>query len=102
MSEAIQQPINSTPRWAYVFAGACVLLLIGGFVGAMCGFVGAGMCVAFSRNHLISIPRRIYACILTVGFAWVVYFVLASRTLSAMNLGGPLGMFALNYRNDFK
>jgi hypothetical protein len=75
-----------TPKWAYVFAGACIILgILGGFIGALVGFGGAAMCVGFSRNQTLSVPRRIYACILTVGFSWMVAIAVASQLLSAMN-----------------
>jgi hypothetical protein len=76
-TEVVREVNPRTPKWAYVFAGVCCLVgLLGGFIGGLCGFGGAGMCIAFSRNQALSAPRRIYACILTAGFSWVVYFAL--------------------------
>ena len=57
----------------------------GGRGGGGGGFGGAAMCVGFSRNQTLSVPRRIYACILTVGFSWMVAIAVASQLLSAMN-----------------
>jgi tetrahydromethanopterin S-methyltransferase subunit D len=76
----------STPKWAYAFAGVCIVVgILGGFIGGICGFGGAAICVGFSRNQAISVPRRIYACILTVGFTWVVYFAVASQFFAAIS-----------------
>jgi hypothetical protein len=85
-AEAVHPEGVRTPKWAYIFAGACLLVaILGGFIGALCGLTGSGMCIAFSRNRAFSVQRRIYACILTVGFSWMAYFAWASQVLSALN-----------------
>jgi hypothetical protein len=71
------------PMWAYLLAGICSLLgFTGGFIGAMCGFASAAACVRISRNPALSVPRRLYRCILLAGLSWVAYFALASSFAS--------------------
>jgi uncharacterized membrane protein YczE len=79
-----------TAKWAYVFAaitfagvfiGSALGQEFAGYggrffpgymVGAIAGPIGliaAGTCVGVSRNMALSVPRRIYACILIAGFS---------------------------------
>lgn len=84
------QEMKRAPKWAYTFAtisfvgvfigsllglhfaGYSGRFLPGAIVGAIVGPVGAVVavsCITVSRNTAISVPRRIYGCVLTVGFS---------------------------------
>ena len=96
-----------TPKWAYVLAGlCCVGCMLGGLlglnfagfsgrfsagaiVGAICGpcsVFPASACVLISRNLAVSVPRRIYGCILIAGFSCLLAIGITYKFSSAFTV----------------
>jgi len=72
-----------TPKWAYVFVIISFLVVIvGGFIGALCGLACASSCLCLSRRRDVSLPRRIYGCSIAASMAWILYFVIVGIILS--------------------
>ena len=66
-----------TPAWVMVFALACfALIFLGGVIGAVCGIIGAMVCIGIAKKQLTTFVKVLMCLIVTIT-TWALYFLIA-------------------------
>lgn len=64
------------PAWAWVFAGACIIIPLitrGGAIPGAIGACGGGACLGVAKDTSKSLAGRVAVCVLVVVLSWVVF-----------------------------
>jgi hypothetical protein len=67
-------PLLGVPKWAWIFAAACIAIPIyslGGAIPAMIGFSGFAICIKVSVSMRLSGIAKVGLCVLATGIAWL-------------------------------
>jgi hypothetical protein len=80
-------PLLGIPKWAWVFAAACIAIpvyTLGGAIPAMIGFTGFVICIKVSVAMRLNGITKVGLCVLTTGIAWLLLLLFEQFVLSLL------------------